>query len=92
MIKQGRLCRLTFKYIESISTSMNVNIDLNQDQPFLNLRSALNIKIVVKKKLNLREVLVQKFGEDGFNAIIASPEPLMLYRTTIEDICVFILV
>ena len=71
---------------------MNVNIDLNQSPPFLNLRSTVNIKLIVKKKLDTRQVLIEKFGEEGYNAIIASVEPLMLYRCTSEDVCIFILV
>lgn len=71
---------------------MSVNIDLNQSPPYLNLRSSVNIRIIVKKKLNCRQVLVEKYGEDAYNAIIGSPEPLILYRYASDEVCVFVLV
>ena len=83
---------LNLDQIVNLLANMDLNIDLNQSQPFLNLRSAVSIKIIVKKKLSSRQVLVEKFGEEGYNAVIASPEPLMLYRCSTEDVCVFVLV
>lgn len=71
---------------------MNINIDLNESPPFLNLRSTLNIKVIVKQKLTSREVLVRKYGEDGFNTIIASPSPLIVYRCSMEEVCIFIMI
>lgn len=71
---------------------MSVNIDLNQSPPYLNLRSTVNIKIVVKKKENCRQVLVERYGEEAYNAIVASVEPLMLYHYASDHVCVFILV
>jgi len=69
-----------------------VNIDLNESPPFLNLRSTLSVKIIVKQKLTSRQMLIDKFGENGFNEIIASPDPLMLYRCTSEEVDIFILI
>jgi formylmethanofuran dehydrogenase subunit A len=71
---------------------MNVNIDLNDSPSFLNLRSTFCIKIIVKQKLTSREVLVRKFGEVGYTTIMASSEPLMLYRCTNEEMCIFIFI
>ena len=69
-----------------------MNIDLNESPPFLNLRSTLSVKIIMKQKLTSRQMLIDKFGENGFNEIIASPELLMLYRCTSEEVSIFILI
>lgn len=71
---------------------MNINIDLNESPPYLNLRSTLSVKIIVKQKIASREILVRKFGEEGYNTILASPDPLMLYRCTMEEVCIFIMI
>jgi hypothetical protein len=71
---------------------MNPNIDLNVDPPILNLRSLLCVKIIVQKKLASREMLVQKFGEEGYNTIMASSEPLMLFRVTAGQIFIIIMI
>ena len=71
---------------------MNTNIDLNVSVPFLNLRSTAHIKIIVKQKLACRDVLVQKFGEDGYNTIVASSEPLIMFKLMMEEVLVFVIV
>ncbi len=50
------------------------------------------MKIIVLKKLASREMLVQKFGEEGYNTIIASFEPLMLFRVTSGQIFIIIMI
>lgn len=71
---------------------MDANVDLNRIPPYLNLRSTLNIRVVVKTKLNCRQILIDKYGEDAYSAIIASPEPLILYRYSNDQVSIFVIV
>ena len=46
----------------------------------------------MRKKINSRETLVMKFGDERYNEIVASEEPLMMFGSRGEDPCVFIFV
>jgi hypothetical protein len=54
--------------------------------------SSLNFRFIVRKKVECRETLVRKYGEEGFNNIVASEEPLILLGFPREVVFVFILV
>jgi hypothetical protein len=54
--------------------------------------SSLNFRFVIRKKVECREILVRKYGVEGFNNIVASEEPLILLGIPREVVFVFILV
>jgi hypothetical protein len=67
-------------------------MDLNQPPTPTPRFSALNFRFVIRKKVECRQTLVRKFGEAGFNDIIASEEPLILLGFPRDMVFVFILV
>jgi hypothetical protein len=40
--------------------------------------SSMDIRVVCKRKVDSREVLIRKYGEVGYNAMIQSLEPVIL--------------
>lgn len=42
------------------------------------MRSTMSFQVVVRRKVACRDTLVGKYGEEGYNAIISSEEPLIL--------------
>jgi hypothetical protein len=67
-------------------------MDLNQPPAPTPQFSTLNFRFVTRKKIECRQTLVRKFGEEGFNDIIASEEPLILLGFLRSMVFVFILV
>lgn len=67
-------------------------MDLNQLPTPTPRFSSLNFRFVIRKKVECRETLVRKFGEEGYNTIVASEEPLILLGFPREMVFVFILV
>lgn len=68
-------------------------MDLNRPpgDPVPELRSTLVFKIIVKTKIESREAIVSKFGEEGYATIIASPQPLILLGFVNNEVCIFVL-
>lgn len=52
---------------------------------------SLDIKIVTRKKVDCRDVLVRKYGEERYNAMISNPEPMVLPSFLYNMIIVFVL-
>lgn len=50
---------------------------------------SLDIKIVTRKKVDCRDVLVRKYGEERYNAMISNPEPMVLPSFLYNMIIVF---
>lgn len=66
-------------------------IDLNKPSVPV-MRSTLNIRIEVCKKTMNKELLVKKYGEAGYDIIVASQEPMMLMGYPRGETVVFVLV
>ena len=67
-------------------------MDLNRPpSDTFDLPSTLDIKIICRKKTNCREVLVRKYGEERCNAILRSPDPIVLAAITRLGIIVIFL-
>lgn len=60
--------------------------------PVPELRSSILFKVIVKTKLECRAPLVSKFGEDGYETILASSEPLILLGLPSNMICIFVII
>lgn len=61
-------------YLYSILDRM----DLNLPPGSLPLQDFWTLKIVIRKKVDCREVLVRKYGEEEYARILASEKPLMV--------------
>ena len=53
--------------------------------------SSLDIRIATRRKVDCRNVLVRRYGEEGYNAMLSSPEPVILPTVTNFMIVVFVL-
>jgi hypothetical protein len=53
--------------------------------------SSLDIRIVTRKKVDCRNVLVRRYGQEGYNAMLNSPEPVILPTVTNFMIVIFVL-
>ncbi len=68
-------------------------MDLNRPpNPFSLSCTISGIRFVTRRKLDCREVLVQKYGEEWFESMIASEEPFLIPSITLGMIIIFILV
>lgn len=69
-------------------------MDLNENpNRAFNVRSELTVKIIVRRKIANREVLIQKYGEEAYNTIVASPDALILYGDNPRGtLCIYVLV
>ncbi len=73
---------------------LSEDMDLNQppSSPIPELRSSLNIKVIVRRKIACREIIVRKYGEEGYNTIVSSEDPLILLGLPNGEVCIFVLI
>lgn len=65
-------------------------MDLNE-HPNFTFPSTFDIKIVCRKKVNVRAYLVRKFGEERANGILRNPDPMVLCKVSRYLVIVLIL-
>ncbi len=53
--------------------------------------SFLDIRVVCRKKADNREVLIRKYGERGYDAILHNEEPVILIHVSNTRIILFVL-
>ena len=53
-------------------------MDLNRDISMIPLRWTLPFRLIIRKKIDAREVLTGKYGVEGYTTILASEIPLIL--------------
>jgi hypothetical protein len=67
-------------------------MDLNRPPSSISdFPSSLDIKIVTRRKVDCRDVLVRKYGEERYRDMLRNPEPMILPTVTNFMIVVFVL-
>ena len=68
-------------------------MDLNRSPNFSTFEfpCSLEIKIVCRRKVDCRDVLVRKYGEEQYHAILSNPEPMVVPTVTRFIVVVFVL-
>jgi hypothetical protein len=78
---------MDIRHLETVT-----DLDLNRiPNEVPNFPSFADIKIVCKKKVDCRDVLVRKFGEERYNAMLQMQQPVMLSSVWNLRIIIFVL-
>ena len=67
-------------------------MDLNQlPRDTFDFPSNLEIRVICRKKVNCRDFLIRKYGEERYNAIVGSLDPLLLANVSRYVVIMYIL-
>lgn len=68
-------------------------MDLNRVPSDIPISFSLgDIRVACRTKSSFREMLIRKYGEEGFRHILASPEPFIIPTSLLSKIIIMILV
>ena len=73
------------------STSNVPELDLNRLPSVNEFPSFIDIRMVCRKKVDCKDVLVRKYGEERYNDMLLIPEPVILSSLLNFKIIVFVL-
>ena len=73
------------------STSNVPELDLNRLPNVNEFPSFIDIRMVCRKKVDCKDVLVKKYGEERYNDMLLIPEPVILSSVLNFKIIVFVL-
>lgn len=78
---------MDFRHIESVT-----EFDLNRlPSEVQNFPSFADIRIICKKKVDCRDVLIRKFGEERYNAMLEMQQPAIISSIRNLRIVIFVL-
>jgi hypothetical protein len=66
-------------------------LDLNRLPSVNEFPSFIDIRMVCRKKVDCRDVLIRKYGEERYNAMLLMPEPVILSSLLNFKIIIFVL-